>query len=150
MDSYVAGELALKSKDKKVQNYILNFGPQHPAAHGVLRMVLHLDGEVSYLRFLLISTIFNDYHFPRKYSSHNFILFEYYVDCSSSRPSYWTFASWDWETHRTQDLQPGSSSISFYWSELNQLLPVVFFVFSTLFDIIYQWLLQINLMSENS
>ena len=29
-----------------IQNYMLNFGPQHPAAHGVLRMVLELDGEV--------------------------------------------------------------------------------------------------------
>jgi NADH-quinone oxidoreductase subunit D len=28
------------------QNYFLNFGPQHPATHGVLRMVLELDGEV--------------------------------------------------------------------------------------------------------
>jgi NADH:ubiquinone oxidoreductase subunit D len=28
------------------QNVILNFGPQHPAAHGVLRLVLELDGEV--------------------------------------------------------------------------------------------------------
>ena len=29
-----------------IQNYTINFGPQHPAAHGVLRMVLELDGEV--------------------------------------------------------------------------------------------------------
>ena len=31
-------------KEKKTLN--LNFGPQHPAAHGVLRLILELDGEV--------------------------------------------------------------------------------------------------------
>ncbi len=32
--------------EKYVKNLQLNFGPQHPAAHGVLRLVLQLDGEV--------------------------------------------------------------------------------------------------------
>ena len=32
--------------DTDIQNYTINFGPQHPAAHGVLRMVMELDGEI--------------------------------------------------------------------------------------------------------
>ncbi|AJA08613.1 NADH-quinone oxidoreductase subunit D [Sphingopyxis fribergensis] len=32
--------------DQVVTNYTINFGPQHPAAHGVLRMVMELDGEI--------------------------------------------------------------------------------------------------------
>jgi NADH-quinone oxidoreductase subunit D len=32
--------------DHSIQNYTVNFGPQHPAAHGVLRLVLELDGEI--------------------------------------------------------------------------------------------------------
>jgi len=31
---------------KKIKNMTMNFGPQHPAAHGVLRLVLELDGEM--------------------------------------------------------------------------------------------------------
>src|SRR5438046_9447979 len=30
----------------EIRNYTMNFGPQHPAAHGVLRLVLEMDGEV--------------------------------------------------------------------------------------------------------
>lgn len=33
-------------REKNIRNAMLNFGPQHPAAHGVLRLVLELDGEV--------------------------------------------------------------------------------------------------------
>ncbi len=32
--------------EQQIKNYTLNFGPQHPAAHGVLRLVLEMDGEV--------------------------------------------------------------------------------------------------------
>jgi NADH-quinone oxidoreductase subunit D len=32
--------------EAKIANYTINFGPQHPAAHGVLRLVLELDGEI--------------------------------------------------------------------------------------------------------
>src|ERR1700723_3568534 len=36
----------LKMKSFKIKNLTLNFGPQHPAAHGVSRLVLILEGEV--------------------------------------------------------------------------------------------------------
>src|ERR1700722_6457811 len=32
--------------EQSLRNFSINFGPQHPAAHGVLRLVLELDGEV--------------------------------------------------------------------------------------------------------
>jgi len=32
--------------ETEIRNFNINFGPQHPAAHGVLRLVLELDGEV--------------------------------------------------------------------------------------------------------
>ena len=33
--------------EPSLRNFTINFGPQHPAAHGVLRLVLELDGEVN-------------------------------------------------------------------------------------------------------
>ncbi len=35
-----------KPAEQRIRNFNINFGPQHPAAHGVLRMVLELDGEI--------------------------------------------------------------------------------------------------------
>ncbi len=35
-----------KTAEAELRNFTINFGPQHPAAHGVLRLVLELDGEV--------------------------------------------------------------------------------------------------------
>ncbi|WP_294120227.1 NADH-quinone oxidoreductase subunit D [Sphingomonas sp.] len=32
--------------DETISNYTINFGPQHPAAHGVLRLIMELDGEI--------------------------------------------------------------------------------------------------------
>src|ERR1700683_5799641 len=36
----------MNEQSPALRNFTINFGPQHPAAHGVLRLVLELDGEV--------------------------------------------------------------------------------------------------------
>jgi NADH-quinone oxidoreductase subunit D len=43
---YITLEIMSLSDKKNIKNISINFGPQHPAAHGVLRLVLEMDGEV--------------------------------------------------------------------------------------------------------
>ena len=43
-----------KQDINQVQSFTLNFGPQHPAAHGVLRLILELDGEVVLKQILIL------------------------------------------------------------------------------------------------
>src|ERR1700756_5840993 len=40
------GKLSDAMAETKIRKFNINFGPQHPAAHGVLRLVLELDGEL--------------------------------------------------------------------------------------------------------
>jgi NADH:ubiquinone oxidoreductase subunit D len=39
-------QLSVAEISRQIKTFNLNFGPQHPAAHGVLRLILELDGEV--------------------------------------------------------------------------------------------------------
>ena len=43
LDEEAAGEL---EGPPRIRNFMMNFGPQHPAAHGVMRLVLEMDGEI--------------------------------------------------------------------------------------------------------
>ncbi|KAL0288603.1 UNVERIFIED_CONTAM: NADH dehydrogenase [ubiquinone] iron-sulfur protein 2 [Sesamum radiatum] len=36
----------MTTRNRQIKNFTLNFGPQHPAAHGVSRLVLEMNGEV--------------------------------------------------------------------------------------------------------
>jgi len=45
-NTYDDGSRDFESGEQKIRNFNINFGPQHPAAHGVLRLVLELDGEI--------------------------------------------------------------------------------------------------------
>ncbi|MFZ3581303.1 NADH-quinone oxidoreductase subunit D [Loktanella sp. DJP18] len=45
-NTYDDGSVDARTGEQKIRNFNINFGPQHPAAHGVLRLVLELDGEI--------------------------------------------------------------------------------------------------------
>ncbi len=45
-NTYDDGSRDYESGEQQIRNFNINFGPQHPAAHGVLRLVLELDGEI--------------------------------------------------------------------------------------------------------
>ncbi|SFE65635.1 NADH dehydrogenase subunit D [Sulfitobacter brevis] len=45
-NTYDDGSTDALTGEQKIRNFNINFGPQHPAAHGVLRLVLELDGEI--------------------------------------------------------------------------------------------------------
>jgi len=46
VNSYDDGSRDAATGEQQIRNFNINFGPQHPAAHGVLRLVLELDGEI--------------------------------------------------------------------------------------------------------
>ncbi len=45
-NEYDDGSVDAETGEQRIRNFNINFGPQHPAAHGVLRLVLELDGEI--------------------------------------------------------------------------------------------------------
>ena len=82
--------------EKFVKNMQLNFGPQHPAAHGVLRLVLQMDGEVGgeITAFLYVTS-----HSSRFSSS--------YLDRDQGRPAHRSAPPRDREADRVQDVLAG-------------------------------------------
>ncbi|GAA6175016.1 NADH-quinone oxidoreductase subunit D [Sulfitobacter pacificus] len=46
VNTYDDGSTDAVTGEQRIRNFNINFGPQHPAAHGVLRLVLELDGEI--------------------------------------------------------------------------------------------------------
>ena len=46
VNTYDDGSTDAATGEQQIRNFNINFGPQHPAAHGVLRLVLELDGEI--------------------------------------------------------------------------------------------------------
>lgn len=78
--------VAIEFREKELENMILNFGPQHPAAHGVLRLVLKLEGEVVWM------------------------IKNYWLRLSGDHQSYsthWSSSSCYWKADWAQDLHSG-------------------------------------------
>lgn len=45
-DKELGERMLYPAVEREIKNMVINFGPQHPAAHGVLRLILELEGEV--------------------------------------------------------------------------------------------------------
>lgn len=84
--------IKLAPTEKECKNIVLNFGPQHPAAHGVLRLVLELDGEVSVISLIRFST---DHHV--------------FLGCKKGRSSHWSSTSWNGKIDRVQNIYSSSA-----------------------------------------
>lgn len=142
--------------EKKVKNITLNFGPQHPAAHGVLRLILTLDGEtivradphigllhrateklIEYKTYLQVGRRLGC-------SNNAFVCFPEIQFSNSSRPCLtsidWTTCPswrtnsaslWQWRNFSTSTFQsePSGSDVSF-WYSLSLLFDVRIFFFS--------------------
>ena len=75
-------ELMIETPPKrKLRNFKVNFGPQHPAAHGVLRLIVELDGEVS--------EDFQTQQLRRR---------DFNLDGPTCRSTHWSSSSWNGET----------------------------------------------------
>src|SRR5438067_8262058 len=82
-DPDINSQFAGHAEGKKSQEMLLNMGPQHPSTHGVLRLVLRLDGET-----IVDCTPVIGY---QRIASHLVAVGTYLIDLGAFTPILWTF-----------------------------------------------------------